>query len=120
MLGTRFFGLRKQRRIRFYLTALVVSCLVPVCLSSVYLVRYSYRNRIELLDQNLLATANIVSVALAHNLAISRSSLEALATSPALASGDMATFHAQALSVLKNFPGSDIISIGTTHLSPSL
>jgi signal transduction histidine kinase len=114
MLGTRFFGLRKQRRIRFYLTALVVSCLVPVCLSSVYLVRYSYRNRIELLDQNLLATANIVSVALAHNLAISRSSLEALATSPALASGDMATFHAQALSVLKNFPGSDIILADAT------
>jgi signal transduction histidine kinase len=102
------FGLN-QLRIRSYLTALVLSCLVPVCLCSAYLVHYSYRNRIALLDQNLLATANILLVALDRHLAITQASLEALATSPALASGDMATFHAQARSVLKNFPDSDII-----------
>ena len=101
-------------RIRSYLTALVLSCLVPVCLASVYLVETSYRNRIALLDQHLLAAANILSVALDRDLAITQASLEALATSPAIASGDMATFHAQALNVLKNLNGSDIIMADET------
>ncbi|MEN6438658.1 MAG: ATP-binding protein [Syntrophobacter sp.] len=113
MFGTRP-GRSRQLRIRSYLTALVLSCLVPVCLSSVYLVHSSYRYRIALLDQDLLATANILSAALDRDLAIARSTLEALATSPAIASGDMATFHAQALDILKNFPESDIIMADET------
>jgi signal transduction histidine kinase len=108
------FGRSRPLRIRSYLTALVLSCLVPVCLASAYLVHYSYWNRIALLDQNLLATANLLSVALDRDLAITQASLEALATSPALASGDMATFHAQALSVLKNFPDADIVLADAT------
>jgi signal transduction histidine kinase len=107
-------GHRRQLRIRFYLTALVLSCLVPVCLASAYLVHYSYRNRIALLDQNLLATANILSTALDRDLAVARASLEALATSPALTSGDMAAFHVQAQNVLKNFPDADIILADAT------
>jgi signal transduction histidine kinase len=107
-------GRRNRLRIRSYLTALVLSCLVPVCLAAAYLVHYSYRNRIALLDQNLLATANLLSVALDRHLAIAQASLEALATSPALASEDMATFHAQARSVLQNFPDSDIILADAT------
>lgn len=103
-----------QARIRSYLTALVLSCLAPVCLASAYLVHYSYRSRIALRDQNLMATANVLSVALDRHLAIAQASLEALATSPAIASGDMAAFHAQALSVLKNFPDSDIILADAT------
>jgi PAS domain S-box-containing protein len=67
-----------------------------------------------LLEQNLLSTANLLSVALDRDLSISQASLEALATSPALASGDMAAFHAQALNVLKNFPDSDIILADAT------
>jgi len=113
MFGTRF-GRSRQLRIRSYLTALVLSCLVPVCLSSIYLVHYSYRNRIALLDQDLLASANILSSALDRDLAIARASLEALATSPAIRSGDMATFHTQALSILMNFPESDIVMADAT------
>jgi len=108
VLGTRF-RLPGRRRIRSYLTVLVLLCLVPVCLSSAYLVHYAYHNRIALLEQNLLATANILSVALDRDLSIIQASLEALATSPALASGDMSAFNAQARSVLGNFPDSDII-----------
>jgi signal transduction histidine kinase len=67
-----------------------------------------------LLDQNLQAAANILSVALDRDLATIQASLEALATSPALASGDMAAFHAQARSVLKNFTDSDIILADAT------
>ncbi len=103
-----------QVHIRSYLTALVLSCLMPVCLSSAYLIRNAYLKRITLLDQNLLATTNILSVALDRDLAISQASMEALATSPALASGDMATFHAQARNVLRNFPDSDIILADAT------
>ena len=103
-----------QVRIRSYLTALVLSCLVPVCLSSVYLVHHSYQNQFTYLEQNLLATANILSVALDRDLSISQASLEALATSPALATGDLATFHAQTLNVLKNFSDSDIILADAT------
>jgi len=62
----------------------------------------------------LTATANILSVALDHKLAISQASLEALATSPSLASGDMAMFHAQMQKVLNNFPDSDIILADAT------
>lgn len=105
MLGS-LFG---RMRIRVHLTALVLSCLLPVCLSSAYLVHYSYRNRVALLEQNLLATANILSLALDREMAIVQASLETLATSPALASGDMYTFYAQAKGVLRNFSGSDII-----------
>jgi signal transduction histidine kinase len=113
-LFSSFLAIPNRLRIRSYLTALVLSCLVPVCLSSAYLVHYSYQNRIALFEQNLLATAKILSVALDRELAISQSSLEALATSPALASGDMATFHAQARSVLKDFQDSDIILADAT------
>ena len=113
MFGTRF-GRPKQLRIRFYLTALVLSCLVPVCLASAYLVHNSYRNKIAFLDRDLLAAANILSVALDRHLAISQASLEALATSPALASGDMAAFHSQTLDLLKNLPDSDIIMADAT------
>ena len=102
----RFFG---RLRIRFYLTVLVLSCLVPVCLSSAYLLYYSYWNKAALLEQNLMAAANILSVALDRDLSIIQAALETLATSPALASGDMSTFHAQAREVLKYFPDSDII-----------
>lgn len=108
MFGIRFTR-PNQVRIRSYLTALVLSCLVPVCLSSVYLVQHSYVSQLTYLEQNLLATANILSVALDRDLSISQASLESLATSPALVSGDMATFHVQTLNVLKNFPDSDII-----------
>jgi len=113
MFDTRFRHL-KQIRIQSYLKALVLACLVPVCLSSVYLVHHSYHNQLTYLEQNLLATANILSVALDRDLSISQASLEALATSPALASRDMATFHAQALNVLKNFSDSDIILADAT------
>ena len=113
IISTRF-KFPGRLRIRSYLTALVLSCLVPVCLASAYLVDTSYRNGIAFLDQHLLAAANILSAALDRDLAITRASLEALATSPAIASGDMATFHAQALDVLKNLNGSDIIMADET------
>jgi len=103
------FGLHGRRRIRFYLTALVLSCLGPVCLSSAYLVHYSYRNRVALLEQNMLTAANILSVALDRDMAIIQASLEALASSPAIASGNMSAFYAQAQDVISKFPGSDII-----------
>lgn len=113
MFGTRF-GRPNQLHIQSYLTALVLSCLLPVCVSTVYLVHQSYLSREALLEQNLLSMANVLSTALDRDLATHRASLEALATSPALASGDMAAFYAQTRSVLGNFPGSDIIMADAT------
>lgn len=107
MFGS-FFG-RRNRRIRSYLNTLVLSCLVPVCLASAYLLHSSYENRVALLEQNLAATADILSVAVDRDLAIIRASLEALATSPALAASDMSAFYDQVRNVLLNFPDADVI-----------
>ncbi|MHC1727802.1 MAG: ATP-binding protein [Syntrophobacteraceae bacterium] len=101
-------------RIRTYLMALVLSCLVPVCLASAYLIKYSYRARMALLDQNLQTASSALSSALDRDLATAQRSLEALATSPAIALGDFAAFHAQVLRVAKDYPGSDIIMADAT------
>jgi PAS domain S-box-containing protein len=104
--------MRKRRNllsIRSYFVALVLSCLIPVCLASTYFIYYSYQNRMDLLDQELSTTASILSTALDGELVMAQRSLQALATSPALAVNDFGSFHSQVLSVIKDFPGSDII-----------
>lgn len=99
----------KAVRIRSCLAALALSCLVPMCFASVYLAHCTHKNRVALLEQNLLVAANILSAALDRELAVGQASLEALATSPALRSGDITAFQSQALSVIENYPDSDII-----------
>jgi hypothetical protein len=47
-------------------------------------------------------------------MGVIQASLEALATSPALASGDMSTFYLQAKKVLSSFPDADIILADAT------
>lgn len=113
MSGT-YFRLPVRPRIRSYLKALVLSCLVPVCLSSAYLVNRSYQNELTYLKENLQDKADTLSAALDRDLAIIQVALETLATAPALAVEDMSAFHAQAMEVLKNFPDSVIILADAT------
>ena len=91
------------------LACLVASCIVPVWLAAGWLVGYSYQDKRRLIDQQTLATAHAMALLVDREMANIAGALSALATSPALTSGDLATFHRQALEVLRDHPGADII-----------
>lgn len=82
---------------------LVTACIVPAALLAVALIGYDYyeRERARLVSDSL-ATARAMGAAVDAELTGVRATLLALATSPSLASDDLAAFHAQAASALKD------------------
>jgi PAS domain S-box-containing protein len=99
----------RQRTVRFRLTCLVLACVLPVCLVVGFLVYDSYQQKRRAMEHSILETARVLSLMVDRELANTQGSMAALATSPSLASGDLAAFHRQALLVLRNYPRSNII-----------
>lgn len=97
------------RSIRFRLASLVAACMVPVCLIAVFLVHEAYRQKRSLIEQHMQGTARALRATLEFELADVQTSLQVLSTSPSLAQGDFAAFHAQARQILRFYPGADII-----------
>ncbi len=64
------------------------------------------------MERTLPETANVFSLVVERELGSIIGGLRALATSPAIDARDFATFHAQALELLKNYPNADIIMAG--------
>lgn len=109
-------GPRKQprRTIRFRLACLVLACVLPVWLAAGFLVYYSYQHKRRALQETVLETARALSLVVDRELANMQASLTALATSPSLATGDLAAFHRQARLILPDYPGGDIILANAT------
>jgi signal transduction histidine kinase len=95
--------------IQAHLTRLVLASLLPAAVAAFLLIGYSYERHRESIKEHTLATARALTQAVDRDLASSLTALQALATSPSLASGDLAAFHAQARRALPELPGSTIV-----------
>ena len=98
-----------QRTIRFWLTCLVIGCVLPATLGSAFLFTISYQQQQAILERNTIATARALMQAIDAELYGVQSALQVLAASQRLASGDLASFYRQASEVLPNIGGSYIV-----------
>ncbi|MBV8537927.1 MAG: response regulator [Alphaproteobacteria bacterium] len=87
----------RSRPVNFWLTWLVVACVVPAAAVAGFLIFDSYHQQRATILQTNLATARALMQAVDAELKSKQESLEVLAASPRLASGDLRAFHAQAL-----------------------
>src|SRR5450631_4738525 len=94
-----------QRTIRFWLTCLVIGCILPATLGSAFLFTISYQQQRAILERNTIATARALMQAIDAELFGAQSALQVLAASHRLASGDLASFYLQASDALPNVGG---------------
>jgi len=87
----------------------VAASVIPAVLAAALLSADSYRKHRANIEQNTLETARALTQAVDQQLASGRTALYALATSPFLASGDLAAFHEQARQALRDLPGNNIV-----------
>lgn len=102
------------RSIRFRLACLVLACVLPVWLAAGTLVTIAYKEKKHTIEMQLRDTARSLRLALGQEMALIRSALEALATSPALDAGDFAAFHRQARLLLEQYKDADILLADAT------
>ena len=103
-----------QRTIRFWLTCLVIGCVLPATLGSAFLFTISYRQQQAILERNTIATARALMQAIDAELFGVQSALQVLAASQRLASGDLASFYRQANEALPNIAGNYIVITDST------
>jgi signal transduction histidine kinase len=103
-----------QRTIRFWLTCLVIGCVLPATLGSAFLFTISYRQQQAILERNTIATARALMQAIDAELFGVQSALQVLAASQRLASGDLASFYRQASEALPNIAGNYIVITDST------
>ncbi|MGZ5786102.1 MAG: sensor histidine kinase, partial [Ramlibacter sp.] len=95
--------------IRTHLTRLVLASLLPAALAAAALISYSYELQKESVAENAQATARALTQAVDLELKSGIGALQALATSPYLADGDLMRFHRQAREALGGLPGNNIV-----------
>jgi signal transduction histidine kinase len=95
-------------RIQGQLIRLVLASLLPAVLAAGLLIVYSYQRQRATIEHSTLETARALTQAVDQELASGRTALQALATSPYLASGDLAAFHRQATEALAELPGENV------------
>ena len=103
-----------QRTIRFWLTCLVIGCVLPATLGSVFLFTISYQQQRAILERNTITTARALMQAIDAELFGAQSALQVLAASDRLASGDLGGFYLQASGALPNIGGNYIAIIDST------
>ena len=97
-----------QRTIRFWLTCLVIGCVLPATLGSVFLFTISYQQQRAILERNTITTARALMQAIDAELFGAQSALQVLAASDRLASGELAGFYLQASEALPKIGGNYI------------
>jgi signal transduction histidine kinase/CheY-like chemotaxis protein len=103
-----------QRTIRFWLTCLVIGCVLPAVLGSAFLFIISYQQQRTILERNTIATARALMQAIDAELFGAQSALQVLAASRRLATGDLASFYLQASDALPNIGGNYITITDST------
>lgn len=86
----------------------MLASLLPAAIAAGLLIGYSYERQRANFEHNTLETARALTQAVDRELASGRMALQALATSPHLASGDLAAFHRQATEALAELPGENV------------
>jgi signal transduction histidine kinase len=87
---------RRPRTIRFWLTSLAIAAILPGTVIAGLLVVTSYERERISRERDTIALARALVQAVDAELRSVQTALEVLATSPYLASGDLAGFHRQA------------------------
>ncbi len=87
------------------LVRLVAVSVIPAALAAALLIGYSYDRQSKIIEQRTLETARALAQAVDRELASGQAALLVLATSPHLASGDLAAFHRQAQDAIRDLPG---------------
>ncbi|MBA5637741.1 PAS domain-containing protein [Duganella sp. LX20W] len=107
--------------IRSQIALLVLACALPTVIGFAALVNQLYGREHAALREDTLEVARTVAAAIDRDLAQSASAAQALATSPSLQSGDLASFRTQAARLLApQFPGSRfLLSDGNGVLLPA-
>ncbi len=90
---------RRKRSVGFWLALLVGASMAPVAIVAAILLYHDYQHQRARVVQDSIVTARALASTVDRELAASRTALVALASSPYLASGDLARFHAQAREV---------------------
>jgi signal transduction histidine kinase/CheY-like chemotaxis protein len=98
-----------QRTIRFWLTCLVIGCVLPGTLGSAFLFVVSYQQQRAILERNTIATARALMQAIDAELFGAQSALQVLAASQRLAFGDLKGFSWQAREALQDIGGNYIV-----------
>jgi PAS domain S-box-containing protein len=93
---------------------LALTCVLPIGFIVGFLVYYSYQQHQRAIEGSLLETTRALSMVVDQEFATMQASMTALATSPSLATGDLATFHHQMELVLRDYPGADIVLADAT------
>jgi signal transduction histidine kinase/ActR/RegA family two-component response regulator len=104
----------KPTTIKFALCSLVLATILPAWVASMFYIIRSNEAQRDLLEQHAVATARALVQVVDRELTGTRSALEALATSPSLASGDLSGVYDQAQEVLRRAKGTDIVLYGPT------
>ena len=98
--GSRLVRMARRRTIRFWLTCLVVAAILPGTLAAAYLVVDSYARERASRERDTIATARALMQVVDAEINAVEATLQVLSLSVHLASGDLASFHAQARQAL--------------------
>jgi signal transduction histidine kinase len=101
----------RPRTLRFLLVTLVFASVVPVLIFAVIMGALFEKQELAALEQGRRDTARALSVAVDRDLSASISTLQALAISEHLDSGELKAFYGQAQRVLKAHPGWNTINL---------
>src|SRR5579859_3162928 len=99
----------KPRPIQFWLSSLVVACILPAAATIAFVVAQSYLHERADLERDTVEQARALIQVVDRDLANAQTALSVLATSPYLAAGDLARFHRQAREVLATQSGNGIV-----------
>jgi signal transduction histidine kinase len=100
---------RPPRSIRQTLVRIVLACVLPAWLGIAVLTFGMYKVLGERTPEGALMTAHALSLAVDRELAIAQTALEAMATSEALAAGDLKAFRERALRDSKTFGLNNVV-----------
>ena len=100
---------RRVRTIRGTLIWMVLICVLPAWTGIAVLIQSMYSSEHERTVQNMIMTTRALVLAVDGELSAARAAMEVLATSPELASDDLAAFHKRASEIMPNLPGDGIL-----------
>jgi signal transduction histidine kinase len=104
----------RRRTIQFWLTWLVVACVVPAALAAAFLVVRSYARERTSLETSTIATTRTLARVVDQDLASTKAAMEVLAMSARLTDGNIESFRVIAREVLRANPGNGIVLTDTT------
>lgn len=100
---------KKVSTIRSRLVLLAMACVLPASLIAAVSISYDYQRNRDQAVHDAIATARALMHAVDRDLAATESTLRALATSPYLATNNLAAFYRQAQEVLRDHPTDNIV-----------